>query len=89
MMSGTVLRRKRWRSHARSWWWATTGIPVSAIELGQGQAEGQVERDRQGVLDDEQLEVEGGAELVQLRLQVGLQLLDPPREACGGRTYGE
>ena len=28
--SGTQLTRKRWRSQAKSWWWAIVGIPVSA-----------------------------------------------------------
>ena len=57
-------------------------------QFGQGQPERQVERDRQRVLDDEQLEVEGGAELVQLGLEHRLELVDPPRRRAG-RTYGE
>ena len=62
MMSSTLLTANRWRSQAKSWWWAMTGMPVSAIDVGEGQPERQVERDGQGVLDDEQVEVEVAAE---------------------------
>jgi hypothetical protein len=38
--SATLFDAKRWRSHAKSWWWARTGMPVSAMTSARARPRG-------------------------------------------------
>ena len=63
--------------------------PGLGDQLGEGQPKRQVERDRERVLHEQQVEVEVADERVELGLQVGPQLVDPSRDGRWPNVRGE